>query len=477
MTELELNKEYTYPQICETVGWEQTTGNSRMAQIREIEAANEYYHPINKKTHKPKKSYIFTRKLRDMVEPSKENSAGNNRKNIQPMIEYLQAKFDLDDNWYSFTDWYCNKLELMNKTICNAVYHSDEIDAVCEKYDIADDKLFCEYVSAVKSELKNMFLKSLAYLEKKDKITYYDEYKFIYRLGKRTIGYVITDCINDTIKEIETIVCNDLNEDYVLSKKMKGRQLLKVIYSQKRLTEDFKELCLLALNDDNNVLKELNEELSHQHATYHPVYNSICNERPIIDYRRGISITDMELEEGGKEHVATLTLDITNRVRNKVRKSLRKSYRKFMKHSDIEAVEKALFQYYDDKFDDGFLYLTEDDISDIEQIFGGNDNWGEPVSMERDFSIEEILDMPPEGEVQMNLPLVNTDCVGQDELCKVESPKNSENPKQDIEVYKTGDCREPNYIEIDNESHDKSNHGIFCVTGKDSEIIDIDDLY
>ena len=43
MTELELNKEYTYPQICETVGWEQTTGNSRMAQIREIEAANEYY--------------------------------------------------------------------------------------------------------------------------------------------------------------------------------------------------------------------------------------------------------------------------------------------------------------------------------------------------------------------------------------------------------------------------------------------------
>ncbi len=114
----------------------------------------------------------------------------------------------------------------------------------------------------------------------------------------------------------------------------------------------------------------------------------------------------MELEEGGKEHIATLTLDITNRVRNKVRKSLRKSYRKFMKHSDIEAVEKALFQYYDDKFDDGFLYLTEDDISDIEQIFGGNDNWREPVSMERDFSIEEILDMPTEGEVQMNLSLL-----------------------------------------------------------------------
>ncbi len=397
MTELELNKEYTYPQICETVGWKQTTGDSKMAQIKEIEDANEYYHPINKKTHKPKKSYIFTRKLRDMVEPSREKNGGaHNTKNIQPMIDYLQSKFDLDDNWYSFTDWYCNKLELMHKGICNAMYHEDEIDAVCEKYNISDGRLFCEYVSAAKSELKNMFLKSLAYLEKKDKITYHDEYKFIYRLGKRTLGNVVTDCINDTIKEIETAVCNDLNEDYALSKKMKGRQLLKVIYSQKRLTEDFKELCLLALNDDDKVLKELNEELSYRHATYHLVYNSICNERPIIDYRRGISITDMELEEGGKEYIDTLALDITNRIRIKVRKSLRKSYRKFMKQSDIEAIEKALFQHYDDKFDDEFLYLTKDDIPDIEQIFGSNENWGEPIPMEHDFSVEEILDMPTE---------------------------------------------------------------------------------
>ena len=29
MTELELNKEYTYPQICEIVGWKVTDGNSK----------------------------------------------------------------------------------------------------------------------------------------------------------------------------------------------------------------------------------------------------------------------------------------------------------------------------------------------------------------------------------------------------------------------------------------------------------------
>ena len=45
----------------------------------------------------------------------------------------------------------------------------------------------------------------------------------------------------------------------------------------------------------------------------------------------------------------------------------------------------------------------------------------------------------------MNLPLVNTAYVGQDELCK------------------------------DN-THGECNHELFCVTGKDSDHIDIEDL-
>lgn len=424
MTGLELNKEYTYPQICETVGWEQTTGNSRLAQIREIEDANEYYHPINKKTHKPKKSYIFTRKLRDLVEPSRENNGGaHNTKNIQSMIDYLQAKFDLDDNWYSFTDWYCEKLELMHKGICNAVYHPDEIDAVCEEYNISDGKLFCEYVSAAKSELKNMFLKALAYLDKKKKITYHDQYKFTYQLGKRTRGSIITDSLNEQIEENETAVCNDMNEDYKLSKKMKGRQLLKIIYSKERLTKEFKELSLGMLQDDEYAINKLNCELSNQHPTFHTDYCSICKERPLISYYRGIVITEMELEESDPE---CLALDITNRIRTKVRKSLMKSYRKPMKRADLQAIEKALFQQYYDEIDEDIILLADnDDVSDIEQILGGNDNWGNPVSMENDFSIEEILDMPTECEVLSEPILTNIDCVGQNNLCEVVLPNYS----------------------------------------------------
>ena len=124
MTEIELNKEYTYQQICKILGWDLKAGNSKKAQIKEIESAYEFYHPENKKTHKQKKSYIFTQKNRDLIEPSKSNCGGaHNIKNIQPMIDYLQAKINPDDNdWYSFTDWYCEKLDLMNKSFCNAVY-------------------------------------------------------------------------------------------------------------------------------------------------------------------------------------------------------------------------------------------------------------------------------------------------------------------------------------------------------------------
>ena len=455
-----------YRKICEYLHEPIKTGKSKQLQLEDWKRYFEYERDGN--------AFVITKvydapkeKIRKAINDTS-NYTSNNTKNIQSMIDYLQAKFDLDDNWYSFTDWYCEKLELMHKGICNAVYHPDEIDAVCEEYNISDGKLFCEYVSAAKSELKSMFLKALAYLDKKNKITYQDQYKFTYQLGKRTRGNVITDVLNERIEENETIVCNDMNEDYKLSKKMKGRQLLKIIYSKERLTKEFKELSLGMLQDDEYAIDKLNCELSYQHPTFHPDYSSICKDRPLISYYRGIAISDMELEESDQD---CLALDITNRIRTKVRKSLMKSYRKPMELSDLQAIEKALFQQYYDKIDEDIILLADNnDASDIEQIFGGNDNWGNPVSMEHDFSVEEILDMPTEGEVQMNLPLVNTDCVGQNEVCKVESSNNFKTLKQDAISSKTDD------INI-NESHDNSSHGIFCVTGKDSDYIDIDDLY
>lgn len=79
--------------------------------------------------------------------------------------------------------------------------------------------------------------------------------------------------------------------------------------------------------------------------------------------------------------------------------------------------------------------------------------------------------MPTEGEVLSKPILTNMDCVGQDELCK-------ENSSPTGDMNKTGDYKEPDHIEVDIESHGAKLHDeLFCVTGKNSDYIDIDGLY
>lgn len=65
---LELNKEYTYKEICEALDWKVQTGNNetKKNQIKTIESSYKFYHPENKKTHKPKKSYIFTEQIKEV---------------------------------------------------------------------------------------------------------------------------------------------------------------------------------------------------------------------------------------------------------------------------------------------------------------------------------------------------------------------------------------------------------------------------
>ena len=79
------------------------------------------------------------------------------------------------------------------------------------------------------------------------------------------------------------------------------------------------------------------------------------------------------------------------------------AYNKSLKYKPVEG-------YYDGEYKQGELLDLSVFPNEVRNV--DDDNWGEPI----DFSIEEILDMPTEGEVQMNL--TNTDCVGYAELCK-----------------------------------------------------------
>lgn len=63
-----------------------------------------------------------------------------------------------------------------------------------------------------------------------------------------------------------------------------------------------------------------------------------------------------------------------------------------LSYSDVAWVEKLESQIRDESVFEQFDFLTSSNESD--------DNWGEPTSMEQDFVIEEILDMPIKGEVQ-----------------------------------------------------------------------------
>ena len=73
------------------------------------------------------------------------------------------------------------------------------------------------------------------------------------------------------------------------------------------------------------------------------------------------------------------------------------AYNKSLKYKPVEG-------YYDGEYKQGellnLLVFPDEVRNDVD------DNWGEPVSMEHNFSVEEILDMPTECEVQ-NEPTIN----------------------------------------------------------------------
>ena len=85
---LEINKEYTYKEICEELEWsiQPSNNKTKQKQIKTIEESYEFYHPENKKTHKPKKSYVFTKQLKEpiLVDMRKDNG----KKNLFPDEEF-----------------------------------------------------------------------------------------------------------------------------------------------------------------------------------------------------------------------------------------------------------------------------------------------------------------------------------------------------------------------------------------------------
>ena len=93
---IKLNTEYTYKEICNELGWNIQSGNNRIKQkqIKTLEESYEFYHPENKKTHKPKKSYVFTKQLKEPILVDMRKNNGGVRENAGKKNLFPDEEFD-----------------------------------------------------------------------------------------------------------------------------------------------------------------------------------------------------------------------------------------------------------------------------------------------------------------------------------------------------------------------------------------------
>ena len=382
MKEIILNKEYTYSQICEIIGWTvYSGGNVKKAQIKEIELCFEWYHPENKKTHKPKKSYIFTKQLREPVEPSRQNN-GKQSNDVIDFYDYLCSIFNDEyfDEWCSSTTWYCDILNLLEKEVSTDIYNNDEvIKKHCEKLGIHNWVLYKDYIGMTRRVLKDLLSKALNYGKRKHTIFYSTGYKFIYALGERSRGTFVSDNINDKIEQYEAEMCDEMNENYHLSSEMKGRQLLMLIYGNEAYAKEMKDGVCVSLMDDGDAMSEFDDCLTDQCEHYISDCCSVDDvKRPLFDYHPVTMISD--IDDNGNSNPDFATDIIRKRVRKKILNAkdyMTKNKKYFGKYvlDDVLKIEKALFVHFDETYvDDMDLMfpthaLTDDEIAELDELF------------------------------------------------------------------------------------------------------------
>lgn len=357
---IELNKEYTYKQICEALGWDTVNGNSKIAQIKEIEASYEYYHPISKKTHKEKKSYVFTKQLKEPVKPSKKNCGGaHNTKRIQPMIDWLCMVAKPEDAYRSMIAWLCKELDLLRMELYSIIYHDQkEIEEYCKIKGITNTQLFKEYVSVAKKISKRMFVGALNALTKQEKAICRKGYTFTFTHG--AIGYdsFSTDKFNDIIKNNETKICDRMNKKHKLSSNRNGRQLLFMIYGNSELHKEYKERAVNAAK--HKIFKYANH-----------IYNDV-EECTITNYYESVTIEQIDSKPIDEDTARRLSNEIRRRTRKEVfnkyyinRYGCRVyTYDKFDCLEDVYKIEKLLFKYYDADLEDESS-LSEEDLQEL----------------------------------------------------------------------------------------------------------------
>lgn len=346
-----------YSELCAVLDEPQKTGKSKQLQLLDWQR----YFTYEKQGHK----FIIT----EIFEEPKEKVTrytSNNRTNIQSMIDLLQSNLDYTKGqFYSYTSWFCNILGLLDKTVLNLPY-ADKllIQQTCEKYHLQStqrEEILIQYIFSAKRCLQDIFLKSLAYLNKKEICNYLKSYEFLSWLTedrekmKNTIVQVYfsnpSDSvhISNAIYGIEKDVCNEMNAELKLSTKLQGRQLLFVIYNSKKLIDIYQRKRIEAVLQDEFLSKCFEYALELEHDLF-------ASDVELKNYFRIVSISEMKNNIFLSQTVANdLRKEITNTVRKKARKNIldKFHYLEMQGHLDILRTEQALFLYCDETFRDG----------------------------------------------------------------------------------------------------------------------------
>ena len=222
-----------YKKLCEYLEEQVKTGKSTQLQLKDWSRYFTWHNEGNKFVIDKVFDEPIQKQRQKCEDTSKYNS--NNNKNITPMMDYLTCISDdiCAEVPYTFTAWFCDVLNLMDKDTYNAPYSSDEVlKAFCTGHSINNEKLFCDYLAIIKKVTKDIFLKALEVLARNFMAVYEDGYKFYYQIGKEgCIGEIFSTELNEMVLALEKKNCDILNEEHGLSKKMKGYRLRQTFHN------------------------------------------------------------------------------------------------------------------------------------------------------------------------------------------------------------------------------------------------------
>ena len=167
--------------------------------------------------------------------------------------------------------------------------------------------------------------------------------------------------------------------------------------------------------EDKGICEQYASGYEDMYGVEHKIVRTKKNKEQADNNRRYAQIYNRICEGYGDSYDEATIKKVYNYVTNKnkaLQSDINDKYEQLyykekgqLSYSDQEWVEKLESQIRDTSIFEQFDFLKS-----VPKVSEGTGDWGEPDSMEHDFSVEEILDMPTVSEVQPDPTPKVTDC-------------------------------------------------------------------